>query len=280
MNRPESSFGGQPFFLDLFPDLTVGAGVWQLSPSHLGLRVRVGTTATIDDIGFSNRFIDEAALATLCGATEGRVSRAYDATDNAYDGLASGTGAFGAANWQAYDGTAINTDGNGNQTLKFSSTDQRFTFSEAIAGEFTLSMWVEPTSLSGAAYLFATESYGKSGKRGFTVYRNGSTLQYYDYNGSTYPLILSTASFFTLEPFLLTVTRQSDNKIRVYKNGVLIATSAGTTTLSYNPTYLNLGSLRGTSVFTGSCSLMLLFNNSQTAKLASIHSNILSAFNV
>jgi hypothetical protein len=281
MYEVESSFGGvaNQYFYELFPDLTMGAGVRKLSASHQGFNVRLGTTASTGIIGYHSGFVDTVALATLCGATEGRVSIAYDVTVNDFDGLASGTGASGAANWQLYDGSAINLDTAGNQTIDFANTDQRFTFSQTITNEFALFMWVECSSVSGVAYLFATESYGTSGKLGFTVYRSGSALQFYNYNGSTFPLILNTAAFFTVgDPFLLTVTRQSDNKIRVYKDSALIATSVGTTTLAYNPTYLTLGSLRGSAPFAGKCSEILFFNNDIISSLADIQNNILASY--
>jgi hypothetical protein len=106
----------ETLLLDTIPS-NIAYSVRKLSSSYSGscMRVRRDSDDTETDIGFVDGWLDEAAIASFCGASNGYVSIMYDQSGNGRD--ASEQSDNDAREPQIYDGVSV-FQSNGKPTLK------------------------------------------------------------------------------------------------------------------------------------------------------------------
>ena len=93
----------QSYLLDSYSALTAYS-FRQLKTGQVNcIRIRESNGDTETDIGFSNGWLDEAAIASHCGAFNGFITKWYDQSGNAYDATQTTTG----SQPKIYDGSAV-----------------------------------------------------------------------------------------------------------------------------------------------------------------------------
>jgi hypothetical protein len=267
--------GASTYFYDLFPTLTRAFSTRQLSDNTNAFNLQKGATTDYLDIGYSSGNIDTSGYSAFLGANNGFVRKYYDATNEARE--------FTGSNVLTYDGTAPYEDANGNLAYRFLSSWMDVPFTSTISGAFSFLFYGQFKANTGA-YPVITDTYNISGRNGFSLYRAklapsaSDSLSFYSYNGSGYTLLAHFA--VNTDIALWEISRGTDNKIHLYKNGVLQASSALTTTLSFNPlAKMRVGAANnGTAASPMDVPEFLFFNSDISADRAAITDNILTAF--
>jgi len=152
-----------PLLLDTYStDVYAAYSVRELNRSYSGdcLRIREDGGDTEIDIGFSDGWIDTAAIASHCGANNGYVVKWYDQSGNSKDLIQS----TAASQPQIYNGSSTFTASNGYAEIRFDQTDDIMGYEGSAAGvgqsgSSDYTVWGISTTYGWSDTVHASEHY-------------------------------------------------------------------------------------------------------------------------
>ena len=214
-------------------------------------RISIGTSAGSGS--YYNGFIDDARVYTGKVLDQEEITRIYNGTKTDYTTTITeptigmdltpniwlkfdtgalltndGTNAITLTNFNASTNAGISM--RGNNSISFNGTNQYLTgtgLNLTNNGSFSISIWIYPKALSVIAYNIICQFY----KTGQSCWFNFSNLYKYEFGGVALNAIVSTSTFATdLNTWVHLVINydKTTNKIFIYRNGVLLATSNNT----------------------------------------------------
>ena len=205
---------GPPLLLDIYPGAAAAYSVRKLRTAYTGsaIRVRRSSDNTEQDIGFVGGELDTTALTTFVGVNNGFVTTWYDQSGNARNGTQTT-----ALNQPQIVSSGIVLTINGKARLDFDGTNDSFeilppgsfTYTAANYNSFVGRRNLSGRrliSLGGISYLWCLWSSNQ-----------------YILNAVTTGQEISTATDTTTAHLLLTGLREASTAIKMYKNGVLLA---------------------------------------------------------
>jgi len=166
--------GGVELLLDVYPNAYAAYSVRHLRTAYSGpcLRIREDGGDTETDIGFSDGWIDTAAIASHCGANNGYVVKWYDQSENNRD-VSHAT----AANQpQIYNGVSVLVASNGKGLIRFDGVNDELLYIDVDAGNNDHSDYVAVNNVtwqSGIRAIWAGGHFGSG--QNFIIFTAGSS---------------------------------------------------------------------------------------------------------
>jgi len=159
-----------------------------------------------------------------------------------YKGESNANDSLGVYNGTAYGGLTYGPvkDGNGfilNGTTSYVDLGiNRFQFT----GDFTISFWMYPTTISGTHCVFITDGYSSPNERGYRILQRDATMELKIYN-NTSSVTLATGNVFSANTMYHVSVVHSATGNKIYINGSLSTSDSATTNAIFfatTPTYI------------------------------------------
>lgn len=149
-----------------------------------------------------------------------------------------------------------------NGTNSYVQISHNFDFSK----DFSVSMWINPTTLTAATYysIFSTDGYGGGGNIGFNIYLYGTALRPWIEISTSYYDPFNTGTVATGVWQHVVLTRAYDDKWELYLDGTSLGTynSQGITTNFTSTSFNNIGKSGNSShYFDGSIDQTRIFTS-------------------
>jgi len=269
-----------PLLLDTYStDVYAAYSVRELNRSYSGdcLRIREDGGDTEIDIGFSDGWIDTAAIASHCGANNGYVTTWYDQSGNEKN-ITQST----AANQPLiFNGSAVSTDDNGNVQLEFDGANDSLLYSEANAGaNDTSEIWVgEIATNNRFDYCWGGGDFGAG--QGYAVMLNNNGVDRivlrYDLSTGNKPEVDTNGSNITNnDPFLIVVRRNYSGRtanLKLNNDDELYSAVSSTGTVIHEGLLLMGKFNSGTNYTEGKVSEFIRFNEEISDAIATSIAN-------
>jgi|LakMenE01Jun11ns_1017448.scaffolds.fasta_scaffold9900235_2 hypothetical protein len=256
-----------PLLLDVYPSAAAAYSVRKLRTAYTGsaIRVRRSSDNAEQDIGFVGGELDTTALTTFVGANNGFVTTWYDQSGNARNGTQTT-----AVNQPQIVSSGIVLTINGKARLDFDGTNDSFNLTlftytaanyNSFVGRRNLS-GRRLISLGGISYLWCLWSSNQ-----------------YILNAVTTGQQISTATDATTAHLLLTGLRDASTAIKMYKNGVLIASSFSSTTIGNSIESIGKYTLTNAHSF-GELQEIVYYNSAQESNRTGIEADITAYYGI
>ena len=163
----------------------------------------------------------------------------------AYNGESNTNDSFGTNNGTAVGGLTYGTGKIGN-AFTFNGSNSYVSLPNDsynnLTGDFSISFWVNYSSLSGAQSIFSDFTYNGTNLWGISIITLGNSLRFNIYDGTSTQIsldILGGQAMSTSTWYHYTITRKASTGSKIYRNGTLLVSDTNTT----NPVY-NSGNIR------------------------------------
>lgn len=258
---------GSGFLLDDFPGAAVAYSLRKLSSTATSpITVREKSGDTTSAISFDGNSVDEAAIATHCGAALGKVSQWTDQTGNANHAT---TGTLNQEP-QIYDGAAVETDGGEPAANFITGGLERLNFSNSGWNIGSLSVFIVLRFTSTASSRFGV--FGSASPNRFYIpFLNGGNFNF-SYAGSTTAVVVTAD---TTEHLFTGIAGATQGNFSAFLDGGLEGTASRSTNA-----VSGAASLGSTSGVEGFIKEMIVYDSDQSANRSGIESNINAYYSI
>lgn len=251
--------------LDLYPSAAAAYSLRKLRNSYSGpaIRVRRDSDNTEQDIYFNNRDLDESGLTAFVGSNSGYITKWYDQSGNANDGIQTT-----AANQPRIIESGTITKVNNKSALKFPDGSRGFSISP-VSSAYPWSFFSVHKRFQTTNTLITLINYTNNAPYSFLHYTNSIIY-------ITDQIRLSQVSNSDITQVLASVFTNSSN-INFYKNGSNITLSTSSSTQTYN--FDSIGRSSSYSSV-GWIQEIVFYSSDNSSNRASIEYNINSYFSI
>ena len=160
----------------------------------------------------------------------------YKAESNANDslGLYNGTGQGGLTYTVGKSGNAFT----GNGTTSYISLPvDSFNFT----GNFSISTWINPSTVTGNQMIFSNLMYNGGVRKGYYISLVGDAVEVWLVNQPTFSQYILTSSIISINTWYNIVVTKESGVVKIYVNNNLIITDTNAITMGYISTSPSIG---------------------------------------
>jgi hypothetical protein len=209
-----------------------------MAQTKIGWRPYVATTTPTESSLWTSIYSAYNADAVGSSSLKTSLFAAYNGESNAND-------SFGTNNGTAVGGLTYGTGKIGN-AFTFNGSNSYVSLPNDsynnLTGDFSISFWVNYSSLSGIQSIFSDFTYNGTNLWGIGILAIGNGLRFAIYDGTSTQIsldILGGQAMYTSTWYHYTITRKANTGTKIYRNGTLLVSDTNTT----NPVY-NSGNIR------------------------------------